>query len=40
MLDEIRAVKEACGRAHLKVILETGELATYDNVRRARPGWP
>ena len=30
-----RAVKEACGRAHLKVILETGELATYDNVRRA-----
>jgi deoxyribose-phosphate aldolase len=33
--DEIRAVKEACGEAHLKVILETGELATYDNVRRA-----
>lgn len=33
--DEIRAVKEACGDAHLKVILETGELATYDNVRRA-----
>jgi deoxyribose-phosphate aldolase len=33
--DEIRAVKEACGTAHLKVILETGELATYDNVRRA-----
>jgi deoxyribose-phosphate aldolase len=33
--DEIRAVKEACGPAHLKVILETGELATYDNVRRA-----
>ena len=33
--DEIAAVKEACGRAHLKVILETGELATYDNVRRA-----
>ena len=29
------AVKEACGPAHLKVILETGELATYDNVRRA-----
>lgn len=35
VLDEIRAVKEACGRARLKVILETGELATYDNVRRA-----
>jgi deoxyribose-phosphate aldolase len=42
--DEIVAVKQACGgdsaglqrpRAHLKVILETGELATYDNVRRA-----
>ncbi|CAA9533697.1 MAG: Deoxyribose-phosphate aldolase [uncultured Thermoleophilia bacterium] len=33
--DEIRAVKEACGTAHLKVILETGELETYDNVRRA-----
>jgi deoxyribose-phosphate aldolase len=33
--DEIRAVKEACGPAHLKVILETGELQTYDNVRRA-----
>ncbi|GIG65984.1 deoxyribose-phosphate aldolase [Phytomonospora endophytica] len=33
--DEIVAVKEACGKAHLKVILETGELATYDNVRRA-----
>ncbi len=32
--DEILAVKEACGGA-LKVILETGELATYDNVRRA-----
>ena len=32
---EIVAVKEACGDAHLKVILETGELATYDNVRRA-----
>jgi deoxyribose-phosphate aldolase len=28
-------VKAACGDAHLKVILETGELATYDNVRRA-----
>jgi deoxyribose-phosphate aldolase len=36
--DEIVAVKQACdtaGRAHLKVILETGELVTYDNVRRA-----
>lgn len=33
--DEIVAVKEACGEAHLKVILETGELETYDNVRRA-----
>ena len=33
--DEVRAVKEACGDAHLKVILETGELQTYDNVRRA-----
>jgi deoxyribose-phosphate aldolase len=32
---EIRAVKEACGTAHLKVILETGELATLDNVSRA-----
>ena len=35
VFDEIVAVKEACGDAHLKVILETGELATYDNVRRA-----
>src|SRR5438270_8824541 len=33
--EEIVAVKEACGAAHLKVILETGELQTYDNVRRA-----
>src|SRR5206468_9985044 len=32
---EIVAGKEACGSAHLKVILETGELGTYDNVRRA-----
>jgi deoxyribose-phosphate aldolase len=32
---EIVAVKEACGEAHLKAILETGELLTYDNVRRA-----
>jgi deoxyribose-phosphate aldolase len=35
VLDEIQQVKAACGDAHLKVILETGELATYDNVRRA-----
>jgi deoxyribose-phosphate aldolase len=33
--DEVRRVKEAVGDAHLKVILETGELGTYDNVRRA-----
>ena len=33
--DEIVAVKEACGPAHLKVILETGELSTFDNVRKA-----
>ena len=33
--DEIAAVKQACGSAHLKVILETGELRTLDNVRRA-----
>jgi len=33
--DEIVRVKEACAGAHLKVILETGELGTYDNVRRA-----
>jgi deoxyribose-phosphate aldolase len=33
--DEVVQVKEACGPAHLKVILETGELGTYDNVRRA-----
>ncbi|MEV4414633.1 deoxyribose-phosphate aldolase [Catellatospora sp. NPDC049609] len=35
VFEEIVAVKEACGKAHLKVILETGELVTYDNVRRA-----
>ena len=35
VFNEIVAVKEACGPAHLKVILETGELVTYDNVRRA-----
>jgi len=33
--DEVAAVKAACGPAHLKVILETGELGTYDQVRRA-----
>jgi deoxyribose-phosphate aldolase len=33
VFDEIAAVKEACGKAHLKVIFETGELQTYDNVR-------
>ncbi len=33
--DEIVQVKEACGEVHLKVILEVGELGTYDNVRRA-----
>jgi deoxyribose-phosphate aldolase len=35
VFDEIAAVKEACGRAHLKVILETGELGPLDEVRRA-----
>lgn len=33
--DEIAAIKEACGKAHLKVILETGELDTLENVRKA-----
>ena len=33
--DEIVAVKDACGDAHLKVILETGELGSYDQVRAA-----
>ncbi|TVQ95266.1 MAG: deoxyribose-phosphate aldolase [Deltaproteobacteria bacterium] len=33
--DEIASTREACGEAHLKVILETGELQTYDRVRRA-----
>ncbi|MCW2846997.1 MAG: deoxyribose-phosphate aldolase [Marmoricola sp.] len=33
--EEIVAVRQACGSAHLKVIFETGELQTYDNVRRA-----
>lgn len=32
---EVQAIKETCGEAHLKVILETGELETFDNVRRA-----
>ncbi len=35
VFDEIAAIKEACGDAHLKVILETGELLTYENVRKA-----
>jgi deoxyribose-phosphate aldolase len=35
VFDEIAAIKEACGEAHLKVILETGELGTLDRVRRA-----
>jgi deoxyribose-phosphate aldolase len=35
VFDEIAATKVACGPAHLKVILETGELVTYDNVRIA-----
>ena len=33
--DEISSVKEVCGKAHLKVILETGELDTLDNIRKA-----
>jgi deoxyribose-phosphate aldolase len=35
VFDEISAIKDACGKARLKVILETGELSTLDNVRRA-----
>ena len=35
VFEEIAAVKDACGEAHLKVILETGELGTLDRVRRA-----
>lgn len=35
VFDEIASIKEACGKARLKVILETGELATLDNVRKA-----
>ena len=35
VFDEIALIKEACGKARLKVILETGELSTLDNVRKA-----
>lgn len=35
VFNEIAEIKEACGEAHLKVILETGELLTYENVRKA-----
>ena len=35
VFDEIAMIKEACGPARLKVILETGELGTLDKVRRA-----
>jgi len=35
VFEEIVAVKEVCGAAHLKVILETGELVTYDNIKKA-----
>jgi deoxyribose-phosphate aldolase len=35
VFDEIASIKEACGKARLKVILETGELSTLDNVRKA-----
>jgi deoxyribose-phosphate aldolase len=35
VFDEVAEIKEACGPAHLKVILETGELANYDQVRKA-----
>ena len=35
VFDEIAAIKEACGEVRLKVILETGELVTYDKVRKA-----
>jgi deoxyribose-phosphate aldolase len=35
VFDEIAAIKEACGKARLKVILETGELCTLDHVRMA-----
>ena len=41
VFEEIVEIKEAAGDAHLKVILETGELETYDNVRRASCSpWP
>lgn len=35
VFDEVAQIKDACGHAHLKVILETGELSTLDNVRKA-----
>jgi len=35
VFDEIAAIKEACGQAHLKVILETGELGTVEHIRKA-----
>ncbi len=35
VFDEIAATREACGNRRLKVILETGELQTYDNIRLA-----
>jgi deoxyribose-phosphate aldolase len=35
VFDEIAAIKEACGAAHLKVILETGELQSVENIRKA-----
>lgn len=35
VFDEIAAIKEACGKARLKVIFETGEISTLDNVRKA-----
>ncbi|MCK9453219.1 MAG: deoxyribose-phosphate aldolase [Bacteroidales bacterium] len=35
VFEEIKAVKKACGKAHLKVILETGELETVENIRKA-----
>ena len=41
VFDEIVEIKDACGDAHLKVILETGELGTFDQVRRASSSrWP
>lgn len=35
MYDEVRLFKEACGDAHMKAIIATGELATYTNVHKA-----